>query len=246
MDEEELDERTTEGGVGQGPRLLLPVVLAGAGLLGVSMLVRRLRRPSPPADLRTCVVQRCIEVLPRSDSILGEPDPRWDAAMGGRKGPDVWSYYQENAGTTCGLFAAWVLSLCGAPPVMINRNPPEGSGFAIGAHITKIYQGAKSLGWLRTPPASGELELLPGDLYCTTRPGATYHGQPTSGEHVGFILSIGAAGPDGARPVETADGGQTDQNGRQCAKRRQRTLRGRQLSLVTGPATIDWWVRLGG
>lgn len=235
-----------EPATGASPRVLPAVAIGAVALLGVAAAVRLLRRKPEPVDLSACVVQRCTELLPRPDTIFGEPDPRWDAAMGGRRGADVWGYYQENAGTTCGLFAAWILSLCGAPAAMINRAAPEGSGFTVGAHITKIYQGARSLGWLRTPPASGELDLRPGDLYCTTRAGATYHGQPVSGEHVGFILSIGPAGPDGARAVETADGGQTDGNGRQCAKRRQRTLRGRQLSLVTGPATIDWWVRLGG
>jgi hypothetical protein len=178
---------------------------------------------------------------------LYEGDPRWDEVLGGRTGENSWGYFSVGYGTTCGIFAADVYSRAGAPVDMINRKPPEGNGFTAGLPISKLYNGAKKIGWLMTPTKGKPIELMRGDLYCVHRFGAMYNGKPASGEHVGIVTDVKTT--NSVTVVSTCDGGQTDTRkeskkpGRQCAERRERTLSGNTLSTVSGPAELVWWIR---
>lgn len=225
-------------------------VVAGAALaVAAGLLSRRASKGAAEPgtdDLPGRVLAAAKRLIPAPPAVLGRGDPAWDDAMGGIKGGEgVWRYYGEGFGTTCGVVAAYIAFLAGLPAELINRDAPEGSGFRVGEHIARLYQGAKALGWLRQPEG-GQVDLKPGDIYCTVRSGATWNGAPASGEHVGVVLSVSEPDASGNRTVETADGGQRDANGLQCAKRNTRTLKGETLTLGTGPALVAWWVRTGG
>jgi len=86
---------------------------------------------------------------------------------------------------------------------------------------------------------------MAGDLYCTTRAGAVYDGKPSSGEHVGIVIDVSAPAADGSRKIITADAGDSNARGEQCAKWHTRTYYpdGR-LSLYPGDnAKIAWIIR---
>lgn len=218
-------------------------------------------KPRPP-DVAAELVNVATRDLPDSSTVLGEPSPRWDEILGGRKGPGQWGYYEAHHGTSCGVVAAAWLEGAGGPPSLINRAPPGGNGFVIGKHITKLHDGAKAIGWLREP-TRGELpDLAPGMIYGTTRPAKDAEGHPLSGEHVGVILSVHRDGD--VMTIETADGGQEDAQGRQAAKRKTRTVLVSQGSIPysdgsmiprgdvaiespgAGNVKLAWWIATGG
>jgi len=205
------------------------MALAGAG----AIYALRSRVFMPPLGER--VRAAALALAPASTG-----DPRWDdEVLGGKLGPGRWRYFERGYGTTCGIFAGAVLARVGAPAVLINRDPPEGSGFRVGEPIARLYQGAQTLGWLRVA-GRDPIDLRRGDVYCVHRPGATYKGAPVSPEHVGIVVDVSGS------KITTADGGQTDAQGEQCSLRRERTLSGSELATVSGPATLAWWVRVGG
>jgi len=216
---------------------------------GAAILVRRIYPsavPSLPGSghvLADAMVAAALQSLPNSDSVLGEPDPAWDELLGGKKSANQWAYYERGYGTTCGVVAAAWAAKAGWPADLINRDPPEGDGFKIGAHISKLHDGARSHGWLHTP-TKGELpDLQPGDILGTVHPATDKDGNPLAGEHVDVILSVDPQ--DDGLHVETADGGQTDDKGNQAAKRRQRVIHadGTVVSPGSGNATVAWWIR---
>jgi hypothetical protein len=211
------------------------VLGGGAAAVAAAGAIYALRSRLFMAPLAARVRDAALALSP-----AGVGDPRWDnEVLGGKLGPGRWKYYEKGYGTTCGIFAGAVLARVGAPAALINREPPEGSGFKPGEPISRLYQGARALGWLRVA-GRDPLELRPGDVYCVHRPGATYKGAPVSPEHVGIVVNVAGA------KITTADGGQTDARGEQCSLRRERTLSGAELATVTGPAKLVWWIRPGG
>lgn len=238
-------------------------LLAAGGF--VSTLVYLIDKHSGPSVSSGGLAVRLVEVvladLPNEDSVLGEPDSRWDTRLGGRLGPGRWAYYESSHGTSCAVVQGAWLELAGGPAVMINRKAPGGSGFKIGAPVSRLYEGARSLGWLREPKAGTLPDLRAGDIYGTTHPAVDKDGNKLSGEHVGTVLSAELAGD--TLNIETGDGGQKDSAGREAAKRRKRTIslsRGNQYSdgslipagtaIVSTPGVgntkLAWWIRTGG
>lgn len=224
-------------------------IVGGTALVsaGAAILVRKLfpskSSPSGGSVYADTLVAAALEDLPNPDSVLGEPDPRWDALLGGKKSANQWAYYERGFGTTCGVVTAAWAEKAGWPAALINRDPPGGSGFKIGEHISRLHDGARSLGWLHTPN-KGELPpLAPGDILGTEHPSTDKNGNPITGEHVDVILSV-TAQPDGTLAIETADGGQEDSHGNQAAKRRQRIVHanGTVVSPGSGNATVAWWI----
>lgn len=218
----------------------------------------------PPSvnALQERLIQIATNYLPSSKSTLGEPDPRWDAILGGKVNADEWKVYSRNFGTTCGVVAAAWLEEAGGPPDMINRAAPKGSGFKPGWHIIKIVEGAKKRGWYRAP-SKGELpELNPGDFYGSNHPAKDKKtGKTIDGTHIGLVLSVERVGDE--LHIETADGGQGSWT-KQFAARKKRVLRissgntpyidGTMIpagaivvsSPGVGNARLDWWIRNGG
>jgi len=237
-----------------------PAVLVAAGAAALGLVVWAASRhspediPTPPIPTnalshQNALLRSVLGFLPEETSILAEPDPRWDAILGGRKGPDLWGYYQwakgAKYGTTCGIFVAACAAYAGLPREIINRDPPEGSGYVPTAHIKRLWEGGGILGWRKAyDPKSG---FEPGDIYCQARDG-TFNGKPTRIEHVGIVLSCLEDGR-GGWILETADGGQTHpETGRQCAKRAQRTVFGKKITNTkTGTvAELQWLLRPRG
>jgi len=258
------DQRTNEGPgrPGYGPAVL---VAAGAAAVGLVVWAASRGRPEGPSGAPTAdagpttpdapptraeALLRVVRgFLPEETSILAEPDPRWDAILGGRKGPDLWAYYQwakgAKYGTTCGIFAAACAAYAGLPREIINREPPEGSGYVPSHHIKRIWDGAGPLGWRMA--YDGKSGLVPGDIYCQARNG-TFNGKPTRIEHVGIVLSCLEDGR-GGWILETADAGQTHpETLRQCAKRTRRIVVGKKITNTkTGAvAELQWLVRPKG
>jgi len=141
--------------------------------------------------------------------------------MGGQTGPGTFAYYSDGWGTTCGVVAAAILEKAGVHPSLINR----GGRFVIGEHISRIYKGAKDRGYLRT-----DSDLRPGDLYYVRRPSGV--------EHVGVIVE-----KSGADTI-TADGGQRDKDGRQCARMCKRRFEGFTMIRGGDSAEMRWYVRI--
>ena len=195
--------------------------------------------------LQSELLSAVLADLPDADSRLGEPDPRWDAILGGRTGPDSWNQYGRAAGTTCIItLNGWAI-LAGFPDNMVVAVPtPMGGGTRM---ITAFNAGAGSRGWLHTP-TRGELpDLRPGDAYeinHTTSDGS-------DGTHVGVVVSVTPSDDGQSLTVETADGGQGTRTA-QFAGRNVRTFSlssGAHPVVVqspSGPGWLDRWVSVGG
>ncbi len=168
---------------------------------------------------------------------------------------------KKKGGTTCGIVVAYWAAVAGWPRPWINRKKGDpvapGDGFAPGLHISKIREGARKDGWLITfaaapssgpkaPPATSisgvPVELQPGDLYATEKPGGLiFDGQSVDSTHVGVIKSVGPPDGKGNREVITIDGGQTCQGDAgpvQCAHWNTRVLSPNGL-LTLMPKTAD-------
>ncbi len=218
------------------------LVSAGAAIL-VRLLVPK-KLASGGHVLADSIVAAALADLPDSTSVLGEPDPTWDERLGGKKSANQWAYFERGFGTTCGVVAAAWAEIAGWPADLINRDPPGGDGFKIGAHISKLHDGARAHGWLHEPSHGVLPDLAPGDILGTTHPSVDKDGKPLAGEHVDVVLSV-TPQDDGTLAIETADGGQTDDKGNQAAKRRTRTVHanGSVVSPGSGNATVAWWIR---
>ncbi len=236
------------------------VIVAGL-MVGLRSAFAPREAAGPVGGVRGRTVAVLAEFLPAPTSIMTDGHPQWNEALGGRPGggDNVWAYYtfdpvSHKYGTTCGVWAAYVAKLAGWPASMIDRREDDGgSGFVIGAPISRVRQGAKAEGWLHdgselvsgatAPAVAGAADVCPfkpGDYYCVTHPGPNGR----TDEHVGFVVSC-SRNSDGSWRIETADGGQTDpQTGRQAATRTIRRLSGRTLTNTkTGQSgTVAWWV----
>lgn len=143
-----------------------------------------------------------------SDRILAEL-PAWvpttlgdgvfERLLGEGLGPGKWTYYEEGRGSTCGVFVAAILEICGAPRVMINR----GKVHVPGAPISRLIAGAKALKVWREDVAG----MNPGDVYVVAVP------PDFTDTHVGFFISHLPGGW-----IRTADAGQTARNGAQATR----------------------------
>lgn len=254
-------------------RILVPVLTAAAGAALYVMVQRWGRRAfspssaspgfSPNERLRLAT----LEALPDRNSVLEPPMPLWDAILGGRKGEYLgapsWGYFsvysgtnpdgtKRKGGTTCEIFVAYCMAKAGWPLDFINRAKDDpvapGAGFNAGMHAVKIKAAAQQRGWIVTPPhgvAGPDTPLMiAGDAYCTTRPGATYDGKPVSGEHMGIVLDVSEPNAAGQRTVVTADGGQTNVKGEQCAHWNTRTLFPDGRLVANGvESKLEWVVR---
>lgn len=219
------------------------LVSAGAAILVRFALPKKLASKVGGRVYADTLVAVALESLPDSTTVLGEPSPEWDALLGGKKNASQWAYYDRGFGTTCGVVAAAWAEKAGWPADLINRDPPGGSGFKIGAHISRLHDGARAHGWLREPK-HGELpDLQPGDILGTVHPSVDKDGNPLAGEHVDVVLSVEPQ-DDGSLHIETADGGQEDAHGNQAAKRRQRSVRvdGSVVTPGSGNAHVAWWI----
>lgn len=203
---------------------------------------------------------------PLWDLMLGGRKPDY---LGG----PAWGYYstfaglnpdgtKRKGGTTCGTVAAYWAARAGFPADMIDRlptDPAPGSGFTPGASISKFYQGAQRRGWVRTggipgphlaglagpPLAIPQAVIVPGDYYCIVKDGATYNGQPSSGEHVEVCLDVSAPNAKGDRTVRSAAGGQ-ECGDKQCAHWVTRILTTGGMLVRDGEARrLAWIVRAG-
>lgn len=218
------------------------LVSAGAAIL-VRLVLPRKRGPGGGSVLGDAIVNAALADLPDSTTVLGEPDPRWDELLGGKLNANQWRYYDRGYGTTCGVVAAAWAAQAGWPADLVNRDPPEGSGFKIGAHISRLHDGARAHGWLHVPNRGDLPDLVPGDVLGTEHDVFDKDGNKTRGEHVDVVLSA-TPQDDGTLAIETADGGQEDAQGRQAAKRRQRVIHtdGTVVSPGSGNATVAWWI----
>lgn len=196
-------------------------------------------------SLRTDLLNVVLSDLPDATSTLGEPDPRWDERLGGRTGPNSWSWYERGFGTTCIVTTNGWLIAAGAPDDMVVREPtPNGGGTRM---IQAQIHSAEARGWLHTPVRGQLPNFRPGDVYNINHTTST----GDDGTHEGVIISV-TPGEDGrSLIVETADGGQgTRQN--QSASRSTRVFKlsdGPHPVVVqspSGPGWLDRWTSIGG
>lgn len=186
-----------------------------------------------------------LQDLPEADSKLGEPSPRWDELLGGRISPGKWKHFETGYGTTCGAVVDGWLTDAEAPPQLINASPEDGgSGYTIGASISRLIRGASELGWLRKVERGVLPAIRPGDIFRINR-------QSASGEHVGVALRVTPSADGQSLEVETADGGQGTRE-QQTATRNIRTFSlssGAHPIAVQSPFNSGWleeWVAVGG
>lgn len=169
-------------------------------LLAAGLVALAGTRPTFPQELggRARVLD-CVRAVTPSDT----GDPRFDAVLGGRVAPGKWRYYEAGYGTTCAVFVTYVLECAGAPVACLNR----GAAFKVGAHTVPLLDCARARGAYK-PGLEG---VRPGDIY--------YVADTAHNWHIGFWLS--ALGSH----VVTADGGQTNASGQQCARFVRRVLK---------------------
>jgi Hemopexin len=144
-------------------------------------------------------------------------------------------------GTTCGFLCHWLLYKLGCTDTsLVNRNAPDaGLSYVDGKNISKLYHGGSApfLVWStklgRYTPKPGDLVFIKADTNLT--------------EHV-FVFLSEEVGDDGNYWWNTAEAGQTNDAGKQCArlKRRQRLISGNTLK-VSGNSperNVIGWVDL--
>ncbi len=182
--------------------LMLGFVGVGLGALAITtaLIAKRFDRLTTPNTGRGRVMHLIQSYCP---SDWG--DERFDEILGGKIGPDRFRYYQKGYGTTCAIFAAFILWKAGADPSCINR----GETFRTGAHAEKIFQCARARNAFRT----NSIGLKTGDFFYVS------DSANPSLWHVGFVWELGE------EHMTTADGGQTNQNGDQCVRFVRRRIR---------------------
>lgn len=140
-------------------------------------------------------------------------------------------------GTTCGFLCHWLLYRIGCTDAtLVNHNAPDrGLSYVDGRNIAKLYHGGAPPFVKWTPgavPQPGDIVFIRGD------------GNPT--EHV-FVFLSEELTADGV-VWNTAEAGQTNELGRQCARwKRRRPLVGSgalRLSGNTPERTVIGWVDL--
>jgi hypothetical protein len=143
-------------------------------------------------------------------------------------------------GTTCGFLCHWLLYKLGCTDTsLVNRNAPDvGLSYVDGRNISKLYHGAASpfVAWSaklgRNSPQPGDVVFIRGD--------------GNTSEHV-FVFLSEEVTADGTY-WNTAEAGQTNDAGKQCArlKRRRQLLIGSTLK-VSGNSperNVIGWVDL--
>lgn len=207
-------------------RVLSPAPQGGAGGGGAS---------APVGGLSARIIAAARQYAPTEYGTA-----QWTEIMGAPEwAPGKWSYFEDHYGTTCGVFAAFVLDKAGAPPDYINRRTDDGGrGFTPSMHIAYLERAGMALGTIRR-----DADLRPGNVYHAT------HQTPTPGEHVGIVLERRDL-PDGSIELVTADGGQEDSQGRQCSRIVTRKLVGDELHRTDGvpssPMRVTWRLDFGG
>jgi len=140
-------------------------------------------------------------------------------------------------GTTCGFLCHWLLYRLGCTDAtLVNREAPDrGLSYVDGRNIAKLYHGGATPFVRWTPgasPQAGDIVFIRGD------------GNPT--EHV-FVYLSEEFTADGT-VWNTAEAGQTNEHGHQCARlKRRRPLVGSGALRVSGNTperTIIGWVDL--
>lgn len=135
----------------------------------------------------------------------------------------------SNAGTTCGYLPHWMMWRLGVRSNLVNRNEPKyGLHYVPGANISKIWNAGK-FPFQNTKP---EVLPLPGDI-CFISAG------PPITEHVFVVLSTSPMS-DGSVTFEVAEAGQTNTQGKQCARIHKPIYMG---SMV-GTRRLVGWVNL--
>ncbi len=149
---------------------------------------------------------------------------RFRLLTGGSWGP--------GGGTTCAFLCAWCLYFAGCrdPRIVNYEAPATGLRFHVSEGISRLIDGARTLGALDTTAA--RFRPLPGDfLFLTEGPPHT--------EHVEVFLGFTKSGA-----WRVAAAGQTDpKTGRQCAIVKTRTRRGSQLTTAAGGRTLAAVIR---
>ena len=191
--------------------------------------------------LRAKLLHVVLSDLPDPTSTINQDSSRFDLLLGGKLGAGRWRYFSTGYGTTCGQMLDGWLADAGAPAELINEETEDGgSGFGIGESISRLVNGAKKLGWLRTPK-QGELPAIrPGDAYLYKHPI----------EHVGVVVRVTPV-DDKTLEVETADGGQgtlEDQKGTRSVRTFRVGTSGHAVD-IQSPYNSGWlenWIAIGG
>lgn len=176
--------------------------------------------PPPEGDRGRARVLATIEETTPSDT----GDPQFDAVLGGRIAQGKWRYFEVGYGTTCAIYVAYVLERAGAVVECINR----GALFKVGAHATRLVECARARGAYH----EGAEGIRAGDIY--------YVADTVENWHMGFWLSRQGS------ELLTADGGQTNTQGAQCARFVRRVIQpdARGALLLSGPNGFGGFRRL--
>lgn len=146
---------------------------------------------------------------------------KFDWMMGPKLGPGRYKYYEKGHGTTCAIVVNAVLERAAIRPSALNR----GKFYRGNDHLSALVKHAKSKGaYVASPKA-----FQPGDIYYIQE-----NGRPENW-HAGFFFSGGNSA------IVTADGGQSNAAGNQCALFVKRKARQRGDSMeFSGPDGGNW------
>jgi hypothetical protein len=196
----------------------------------------------PPPKLPTmgALIEAPPQVLTSTDPIMLTPDTVRDFAMklvqgyvpfdaGDAKYAEVCKDY-GNVGTTCGYLPQWMLWRLGVrDPKIVNRTEPQdGLHYTVGANISMLWQGSKY----------PFVDFHPGILPKPCDIGYVSNGPPLT-EHVFVILAV-TPNPDGTFTLTVAEAGQTNTEGKQCARIHHPVLSHRTV----GSRTLIGWLSL--
>jgi hypothetical protein len=150
-------------------------------------------------------------------------------------------------GTTCGFLCHWLMWRLGArDPAIVNRNDPaNGLSYVDGRNMSMIYHNGEA----PFVKAKGDLRPGPGDIILISEdpPNPVPKGHKFV-EHV--MVIVGSRQDDAGRTWwDTAEAGQTNQAGAQCARNKQRELKvtagGRLLVSGNSPERfVNGWIDL--
>jgi len=133
------------------------------------------------------------------------------------------------SGTTCGFLCHWLMWRIGCRyKKTVNRDEPgDGLRYEVGKNISKIYSGGYFVGF------RPGVEPKYGDIVLTS------NGPPET-EHVFVFMSSSVK--DGKVCWNSADAGQRNDKGQQCARFRTRPFTGRELVTSAGLRKIQGWI----
>lgn len=198
--------------------------------------------------MQQAIVSKARELVTPDPSLhrdyVGEPEKRWvDTVLGGETGPGAWRWFTKGKGTTCMVFMTAVLEQAGVPKEYLNRPWPgeDTSGkptehYHFGAWMAPMQKAGSALG-APLVYENNPSTLTPGDVYVVTRDATASSDPAIDRTHVGIVLETTDQVDEGLA-LTTADGGQTDPEGRQCARIMHRTLKGNRMQGPFGGATL--------